>query len=286
MGLFLTSAMRDNNFGKREIYARIKQNPIEIRRVEKDCLYFYNARISEANDIDDTYIALDGYGQEGIVKSDTYTYPERFLDWYLRNIDFVKNALFPEIITANTRLNDIILRIARCHWQIGSETFMQILHDIGKEDMIDDDTEKILPILDFYKHFDLVKYFNEEHVDGELAFKHQKLLNKLLKSYPFLDEYYNEEINKTKEMYEEILLRMYFYIYVIKYGKLPKSERVEDQELLEELNRNKNIIIKQKVLSDEVLVSCEANAKARFLSIFTVTDRQKKKLVKRMEEYK
>ena len=41
MGLFLTSAMRDNNFGKREIYARIKQNPIEIRRVERDCFYFY-----------------------------------------------------------------------------------------------------------------------------------------------------------------------------------------------------------------------------------------------------
>ncbi|MBP5683984.1 MAG: hypothetical protein J6X02_01855, partial [Bacilli bacterium] len=231
-------------------------------------------------EIEDKYISLDGYGNENNIRTSTFSYPDRFIDSYLRNISFVKNHLFNELDDNEDDLCHYITTVALCNLQIGSKAFLEIIHDLGKNKMINDKTRKLLPLLDFYKHLDLFKYFNDEHIDNEKALKHEKAFKDLLNHYPFLQIYYNSEIKKTRELYEEIMLRMCYYIYMIKFAKIPRNEKGEDMLLLKELNQQRNRIRKQNFLNDNDLLESEQNAITSFLSQFIVTNRKKKILTK------
>ena len=288
MGFLTNIEMRKYNNGKKmsEFHSRICNYNVEVRKLEKE----YDTTIRRGRerdfldepttDIEDKYIALDGYGIEGNIHSKKFSYPSRFIDTYLSNVDFAKNRILKKALEDNEDINECIKVIARCHLQIGSKTVLEIMHDLGMDNLVNDETRDLLPILDLYKNIDLFKYFNEEHKDSQMASKHEKLYKDLLTEYPFLEDYYKREISKTRELYEEIMLRMCYHIYMIKFAKIPRSEKLDESLSLIELSKQRNRIKEQKFISDEDLHESEQIAITNFLSQFMVTKHQKKILLR------
>lgn len=277
-----------------EFYNRIKNNPIKLEKIGMDYILTPYYTKSERDftskpttELEDKYIALDGYGQEGNVNSKSFAYPVSFIERYLISIGFLKNKILKEGFSdTDKRLNTSIIKsLLKCRWQIGSNTFLEILHDTGKEDAFNEEVKELFPLLDLYKNIDLYKYFNEEYVNPELANKHEKIFKDLLKEYPFLQEYYDKEIIKTKELYEEIFLRMCYYIYMNRFVPIPKSEKEEDMKLLIELNMQRNRIRRQRLLSDEVFIELEKNTIDKFKEMIIFSKRENKKFLETIEPY-
>lgn len=292
MGFFTKREVRKaNNIRvEKELYERIKKEPIEVRKIEMvypPYMTNYERDFSKypTTEMEDKYIALDGYGLEGNVNTKAFSYPNGFIARYLINIDFVKNRLFEEAFKDNDRFKLYIKTIAACHWQIGSKVFLEIMHDLGRDEAINEDVIKVLPVLDFYKNMDLFMYFNEEHVDHEMASKHEMIFKDLLIKYPFLQKYYDNELIKTKELYEEISLRICYYIYMIKFVPIPKAEKIEDEKLLYELYHLRHRVRKQQLISDDVYIELEQMVVNKFQNMIKLSNRKNKKLIKTIGQY-
>ena len=296
MGLFSQREdKRINNYHViDEFHNRINNNPIELEKIGMDyCLTPYYTKPERdftskpTTELEDKYIALDGYGLEGNVNSKSFAYPVSFIERYLLSIGFLKNKILKEGMSkTDKRLNThIIGSIIKCRWQIGSNTFLEILHDAGLEDSFNEDIKKYFPLLDLYKNIDLYRYFNEEYVNSELASKHEKIFKDLLKQYPFLQEYYDKEIEETKKLYEEVFIRMCYYVYMVRLVRIPDSEKQEDSILFKTLNKIRNRIRAQRLISDEVCHELEKNTTKKFQEMIIFSKREFKKFDETIEPY-
>ena len=277
-----------------EFYKRINNNPIKLKKIGMDYILTANlidrGRDFSANpttELEDKYIALDGYGVEGNVNSKSFSYPNSFIESYLIGISFLKDKILKEGLSdTNKDFNShVIMAILECHWQIGSDTFIEILHDAGKEDSFDPGVKEYFPLLDLYKNIDLYKYFNEEYVNSELASKHEKIFKDLLKQYPFLKKYYDKEIEKTKKLYEEVFIRMCYYVYMVRLVRIPDSEKQEDSILFKSLNKIRNRIRAQRLISDEVCYELEKNTIKKFQEMIIFSKREFKKFDETIEPF-
>ena len=277
-----------------EFHNRINNNPVKLEKIGMDYILtpYYTKPERDftskpTTEIEDKYIALDGYGLEGNVNSKSFAYPVSFIERYLISVGFLKDKILKEGMSkTDKRLNTCIIEsILKCRWQIGSNTFLEILHDAGLEDSFDEGVKKYFPLLDLYKNIDLYRYFNEEYVNPELASKHEKIFHDLLNQYPFLKEYYDKEIEETKKLYEEVFLRMCYYAYMVKLVKIPEEEKNEDRKRFKELNTIRNRIRMQQLISDGVCYKLEKNTIKKFQEMIIFSKREYRKFDETIEPF-
>ncbi len=110
-----------------EFYKRINNNPIKLKKIGMDYILTANlidrGRDFSANpttELEDKYIALDGYGVEGNVNSKSFSYPNSFIESYLIGISFLKDKILKEGLSDTDKdfNSHVIMAILECHWQI------------------------------------------------------------------------------------------------------------------------------------------------------------------------
>ena len=290
MGLFgfTTARELENINSTHNMYEHINNNPINYPYLGVGGRDYTTNPTTE---LEDKYLAMDGYTQISNVPTKTFKYPERLINRYLNGIKTVKEnitlnvSLYGELNEEHIKglVNDIISN----NYLIGSEVFVEILNDLDISDIIDEKIkEEVLPKLDFYKNFTLGKYFSDENINWEYANNHREEVNTLIVKYSYLKEFYDKEVENTKDLYKELFLRICFYVYMIKFVQIPHAEKREDIELANRVNRIRNRIRAEHVIDDSTALKLEDEVEQYFLSVINMGRHQTKKLNKLLGPYR
>ena len=265
-------------------YVRIKENPIDYPHLG---VRGRDYSIEPTTELEDKYLALEGFAENLNVPTKKFIYPGTIVTRYLKGIETIKEDICIVSSLDEEGIKTLVQEIIDNKYLIGSKVFVEILRDMGLDELITDRISKeVLPILDLYKNFELLKCCNEEYLNFAYAKNHREEIARLINDYPYLKEYLDKEIDNTKEIYRELFLRMCFYIYMIKISKIPQDEKRRDQELLHDTNCLRNRIRMENVFNDSVAITIEDEVINEFFNAISIRKREIKKFGKNMRPYR